>query len=140
MLYLDTSVLVTLFTPERESEAVKNWVLDRGTADFGISEWVVTEFLSAISAKIRMNVISREDAAAAEKQFSQSRRDLAMLNFENRYCADAGRFLRGQETALRANDALHLAIVSGASATLCTRDRRFADAIRSIGLPVEHLD
>lgn len=137
MLYLDTSIVVTLFTFEPATAATKDWVDRQDADDFAISEWVATEFFSALGTKVRIKAISPEAAAGAEMRFARYRDQFSIVDFHNRYFLDAGRYLMSRMTTLRANDALHLAIAAGSSATLCTRDRRFADAAAAIGHPVE---
>lgn len=82
MIYVDTSVLVALYTRESGSAAVANWYA--GCADELISAaWCVTEFASALSIKQRTRQI---DAAAAQLAWQQFERmcihDLRLVSVE----------------------------------------------------------
>jgi len=57
-----------------------------------------------------------------------------MLEVESQDFRNASACLRGWTTALRAADALHLAIAAGRGATLCSLDEPFVRAARQLGL------
>lgn len=48
----------------------------------------------------------------------------------------AARFLDNHTLGLRASDALHLAICADVGATMCTLDRRMAEAAPVLGVPI----
>lgn len=137
MNYLDASVVVTFLTLEPESENVKTWLAGCSPGQLAISAWVDTEYLSAIATKTRTGAISSAAAAAAEARFWRLRAQITVVEFRPVFFADAGRYLALRTTSLRAGDALHLAVAASVSATLCTRDRRFAEAATQLGRPVE---
>jgi len=67
MLYLDTSLLVAALTNETETERMQRWLGQQAEDDLAISDWVVTEFSSALSIKLRAGHIEpahRADALA----------------------------------------------------------------------------
>jgi predicted nucleic acid-binding protein len=67
MLYLDTSPLVAALTNETETERMQRWLGQQAEDDLAISDWVVTEFSSALSIKLRAGHIEpahRTDALA----------------------------------------------------------------------------
>lgn len=137
MLYLDTSVVVTFLTPEPSSQDTKEWITAHQNGGIAISDWVGTEFLSALAIKTRSGALTSANAMHAEKLFVKWRKQLVTVDFRTHFFADAGRYLAPRNTSLRAGDALHLAIAAAHSATLCTRDRGFAEAATQIGHAVE---
>ena len=62
-----------------------------------------------------------------------------LIEVERWHFASAADLLRRCKPPLRASDALHLAIAADAGATLCTLDRRMAEAGQALGLAVELL-
>ncbi len=129
MLYLDTSILITVLTAEADSARAQSWFLAQAPDVIAISEWVRTEVASALSIKIR------------RKEINHAERDVAMATFARLISevfhvfpvsvADfrmAGNFAGQSSLGLRAGDALHLAIADQNGATLVTRDRKLAEA------------
>jgi uncharacterized protein len=134
MLYLDTSLLVSLYATEPESERVERWVIDQDSTEFSLSEWVLTEVSSAFSLKLRreeLSAESRDDAISAIERFAA--RSTRLLPIDNRHFRSANAFCRNFETGLRAGDALHLAIATSYHADICTRDFKFWKAAQALG-------
>jgi predicted nucleic acid-binding protein len=134
--YLDTSVLVALLTPEAHSGRADAWVVQHGEEKLLISGWVEAEYAAAIAAKLRAGVLTPEARERVVSAFT----DLAASTFESAPPSHgtfdtAARFAGYPDAKLKAGDALHLAYAHGHSATLCTLDRRQADAGAVLSVP-----
>ncbi len=109
MVYLDTSAAVPLFVAEPASDQVDRWL---GACDVPLvsSDWIITEFASALSIKERSGTLAASDARAAWRNFEifcQSGLRLAPVS-RNAFEA-AAKMARAPAHGLRAGDALHLA-------------------------------
>ena len=135
MLYLDTSLLVAVLTNEAETERMQSWLGQQAEDDLAISDWVATEFSSALSMKLRAGHIEPTHRADALAMFTRLTTDnflvvpVSRLQFRT-----AARFADQHTLGLRAGDALHLAVCADHGATLCTLDRRLSDAGSVLGI------
>jgi predicted nucleic acid-binding protein len=135
MLYLDTSLLVAALTNETETERMQRWLGQQAEDDLAISDWVVTEFSSALSIKLRAGHIEPAHRADALAMFARLTTDnflvvpVSRLQFRT-----AARFADQHRLRLRAGDALHLAVCADHGATLCTLDRQLGDAGLVLGI------
>lgn len=134
-LYLDTSLLVAALTKERETARMQAWLGEQQPADLAISGWVVTEFSSALSIKLRVGHIDLAHRAEALAMFTRLCTEsftvlpIAAVQFQT-----AARFADQYALGLRAGDAFHLAICADHGATLCTLDRPLARAAEALGI------
>jgi predicted nucleic acid-binding protein len=136
-LYLDTSVLVSAFTDEARTPRTQAWLGEQNPDSLAISQWVVTEFSSALSIKLRAGQISVANRANALALFARvSVESFEFLPISGSQFRAAARFADEYALGLRAGDALHLAICAEHGATLCTLDRRLPDAGAALGVPV----
>jgi len=136
MLYLDTSLLVAALTNEAETGRMQHWLGQQPEDNLAISDWVVTEFSSALSIKLRTGQIMTGDRAAALTRFTRLATDsFIVLPVSRSQFRAAARFADQHALALRAGDALHLAICANHGAALCTLDRRLSDAGLVLGIP-----
>jgi predicted nucleic acid-binding protein len=103
-----------------------------------ISDWVVTEFSSALSIKLRMKHLSVEQRARAVSLFTNLKtRSLAIAPVTREHFQAAARFADQSGLGLRAGDALHVAVAAELGATLCTLDKRLAEAAVALGVSAE---
>ena len=128
MLYLDSSVAVALLVNEPHSDRVEAWFAARADEEIALSKWVETEVAAALSAKARHGSIDSRVLEEARAIFADLTRSARQLPVEARHFDLATRFASTPAALLRGGDALHLAIAFDAGATLCTLDRRQADA------------
>jgi hypothetical protein len=135
MLYLDTSLLVAALTNEAETGRMQSWLGQQAEDDLAISDWVTTEFSSALSIKLRAGHIEPAQRADALAMFTRLTTDsFAVVPISRLQFRIAARFVDQHTLGLRAGDALHLAVCADRGATLCTLDRRLSDAGSVLGI------
>ena len=134
--YLDASVLVRALTNEAGTAKTQAWLATEAAANGLISDWVVTEFSSALSIRLRTGRTGPLDRAAALAMFARlTAESFGMLTVNPNQFRTAARFADQYRLGLRAGDSLHLAICADHGATLCTLDRRLAEAGPVLGVP-----
>jgi predicted nucleic acid-binding protein len=139
MIYLDTSVVVPLFIAEPESEAVDAW-LDTCNDPLVSSDWLLTEFASALAIKLRKRELSEAKATAVRKEFDRFCSDVCITPVSRAAFREAAQLTRKYQNGLRASDALHLAVAMEIGATsLATLDNRMAENARCLMLSVESI-
>lgn len=131
-VYLDTSVLVSLFTADDHSSRAEAWLMQGH--DLIISQWAAAEFSSALSLQRRQGRITAADVDVAERAFD------GLLDREFRVETVGGADLLRARTIvlkdgfLKAPDALHLAIAERLGSAFATFDQTLHRAARSLGL------
>jgi len=134
-LYLDTSVVVAALTNEAGTARSLAWLEDQDSESLAISEWVRTEFSSALSIKLRTGQIEAAHRAEAAARFAHMiAESFVMLPITVTHFRVAARFADQHALGLRAGDAMHLAICSDHGATLCTLDRRLGAVGTKLGV------
>jgi len=141
-VYLDTSALAKLYIREGRSDELEAALV--GRRDLIVSDLAVTELTSAIARRARGGDLTGMDAALL---YQQVLHDLALGEFRRselteRVHREAERLLMslGRQVALRAADALHLALAADeGTRALITFDRQMKAAAAELGafeLPV----
>lgn len=128
MIYVDTSVLVALYTKEIRSTDVSRWYADC-TDELVSAVWCVSEFASALGIKQRTGQISDTEAQVAWVQFERMcANDLQLLTIEPGIFHRAAVLTLDVASGLRAGDALHLAVALNSKAkSIATLDNVLAN-------------
>ncbi len=117
MVYLDTSAAVPLFVPEPSSDLVDRW-LDACDIPIVSSDWILTEFASALSIKERSGTLSARNGKAAWRSFETfCQSGLRLAAVTRQAFEDAAKMARHPAHGLRSSDALHLAVARQIGAT-----------------------
>jgi hypothetical protein len=137
MVYLDTSAAVPLFVKEPASETVDAW-LESCTDPIISSDWIVTEFASALSIKVRRGEVNARQARAAWKDFGTfCDSGLRLLPVSRKAFKQAAVMALNTPSGLRSGDSLHLAMALEAGANaLSTADDALAKNAKAKGLKV----
>jgi predicted nucleic acid-binding protein len=136
-IYLDASVLMAVLAEEPASAAVRRFLRSH-REDRLISDFAAAEVASAIARLLRMRLQTVEEGSVRLADFDAWR--AAASSAADMHAADARlayAYVRRFDLALRAPDALHLAIAGRLDATLVTLDQRLATAARELGIAVE---
>ncbi|MDO8412990.1 MAG: type II toxin-antitoxin system VapC family toxin [Gallionellaceae bacterium] len=110
MIYVDTSVIVALLTVEPKTSDVLAWYT--GLQDVPTSsDWLLTEFSSATSIKLRTGQLSEANAKRVHKEFDLlAAGGLRLAPVSRSAYSQAAKMIKLHQHGLRAGDALHLAV------------------------------
>ncbi len=135
MVYVDTSVLVALFTNEATAERIVKWLATE-TRPLVSGDWCVTEFANALAIKQRTRQMSLKQSNAGWKVFSEfCTGSLRLLPLDRVVFSEAAQLVRKSKNGLRAGDALHLALaLRVGAATFFTLDVRLAESAKQYKL------
>lgn len=136
LLYLDTSAVVPLFVREASTERLRLFLERQDPDTLAISPWVQTEFASALSLRLRLGSLDEAVHAGASSQWEHFQEGVQSLDVTRRHFESAAAICRRHELAIRAGDALHLAVAAASGCALVTLDERMAKAAPEVGVPV----
>jgi predicted nucleic acid-binding protein len=127
MVYVDTSVIVALLTVEPRTQDMTAWyagLRDTPTC----SDWLLTEFSSALSIKLRTGQISEANAKRVRKEFELlTEGGLRIVPVSRSTFRRAAEMTGLHAHGLRAGDSLHLAVALELGAShMATLDRTLA--------------
>ncbi len=135
-LYLDTSAIIPTLVLEPTGPAIDRFIAGNRER-LAVSEFAATEVASAFSRLHRTGAMDRAETLLRLADFDTWR--AANTATPDITAADhrlAGLYVRRFDLALRAPDALHLAICARLGLTLVTLDRRLAAAAVALGVAV----
>ena len=141
MLYLDTSVVVSLVLNDTHSATVRKWFERKKREQFAISDWTRVEFASAVARLERMAQLDRGQADAARRAFrDEVESALEILPLHREDFGLAVDLLAVPPSGLRAGDSLHLAIARNAALPgFETLDETLARAAKLLKIPAHLL-
>lgn len=133
MCYVDTSVIVAMLTHEQKSATCIDWFKNQKQPPQS-SDWLITEFNSAISLKLRTGQLQKVQTAAILRTFETLiHGGIKLLPINREVYSQAGALIRSHPN-LRAGDALHLSVASGAGISeFVTLDNNQAKTAQSMG-------
>jgi uncharacterized protein len=134
-LYLDTSVLVAIFTKEVAAIDLVTFLMKETTSMPIVSVWGVTEFAAATSFKYSQGSIDEGLREAAHANFGSAQKTL--FNIAPVEASDffrAANFANTVSLRLRGGDALHLGIAARFNLPILTLDKRMKAAAQTLGL------
>lgn len=135
MIYLDTSVVVALLTPEERSAQALEWFA-QSREPLISSDWLITETHSALGIKQRHHGLSSEARQAAGEQFERLLQGgVELRSLDRERFRQAAELLQDPALGLRAGDVLHLAVALQSRCTrLASFDRRMQQAAKTLGI------
>ena len=138
MIYFDTSFLVPLFLPEATSRRVQQVLTEHQSDELTTSHWTRVEFSSMLAREVRTGGLPAQAARDADVQFETALAQSFTIVLPDRPDFDlCKRHLQQFDAALRAPDALHLAMASNRDARMFyTLDKKLIRAGKLLGLPV----
>ena len=136
MVYIDTSVLVAYYCPEKISDQVEKILVE--TSIPAISQLTDVELTSALARKIREKTLSKEDGKAVLAIFQTQidEKSYTYLPIQPKHFSTAMGWIAEFNTPLRTLDALHLAIASKNKAPLLTANKKLAESAKKLGVEV----
>ena len=125
MIYIDTSVWIAQHTAESKTRTVQDWVDGQDIEDFVCAQWVKTEYASGLSIKHRRGDLSDKQFALAHRLFAElCVAGPSWVSIRDDDFLEAAKLCSNAASALRAGDALHLAVAMRSGCTaLCSLDQ-----------------
>lgn len=134
MIYLDTSVLGAIFFREAGAAELVACFEKQRKQKLMISAWTLTEMASVGGIKVRTGAIDDETRQQALSNFQRfASRRFSLVEIEPADFRTAAVYI-DSPAALRAGDALHLAVTHRLGARLASLDLRMLAATERLGL------
>lgn len=133
-VYLDTSILVALFTNDAHTDRA-HALLRSKTPVVVVSDFAIAEFASAIARRVRMKDLTAKQANLCFANFDTwTAQAAAHTQTTGADILSAAGYLRRLDLSLRTPDAIHIAIVRRIDAKLFTFDEQMAEAGETMGI------
>lgn len=140
MFYLDTSAAVAAHTPEAATGRIQTWLRRTRADELRASRWVLTEFASALSLKLRTGALTADQRALVLANWTQFiTTEIRLIEVTPDAFDAATIFAARHDLGLRAGDALHLAVAVSSGCTVVTLDERMAKAAPELGVSVAEI-
>lgn len=135
MIYVDTSVIVALLTVEPRTQEVIAWYAGLSETPT-CSDWLLTEFSSALSIKLRTGQIGEANAKRVRKEFAlMAEGGLRIVSVSRGAFGRAAEMVKPHAHGLRAGDSLHLAVALELGASqMATLDRTLTTNAKRHGM------
>lgn len=139
MVYVDASVLVAYYCPEPMSEKVEAFLTTQTRPI--ISALTEIELFSAVSKKVRMKEMKREDGDRVVAKFLADMENgyYTYLSVKESHYRLARDWIGMFKLTLRTLDSLHLAIASSESSPIVTTDKTLSKSAKGLGLESIHI-
>jgi uncharacterized protein len=135
MVYIDTSTIVALLTSEPKTQDVVNWYAGLRDSPY-CADWLLTEFSSAVSIKLRTRQLTEAHAKLVRKEFNLLvTGGIRLVPVSRAAFKQAADMIKPHRFALRAGDSLHLAVALELGAShMATLDENLAKNAQRKGL------
>lgn len=135
MVYVDTSAIVALLTVEPNTQDVTAWYAGLREMPY-CADWVLTEFSSAISIKLRTRQLTETQAKLVRKEFNLlAAGGLRLVPVSRAAFKQGAELVKQHRHGLRAGDSLHLAVALELGAShMATLDGTLAENAERKGL------
>jgi len=135
MHYLDTSIIVPFYVPERKSTKVERFLTEQ--TDLSVSVLTEVEFVSAISKKVRIKELAVGDANRVTTLLQDHIDDayFLKLSLDHTHYELARDLLNRFDLTLNSLDALHLSVALSGKMTFVTLDKNLYKAAKTLGIP-----
>lgn len=138
-IYLDSSVLVALFTPDPFRDRANAFIRAEAPILF-TAGFALVEFSSAISRLFRMKLFTSADTQAVFTNFDDwSAREVHLVALDPSDLVSANASVRQLKLGLRAPDAIHLAIAQRLGLELATFDEQMTSAAKALRITTARL-
>jgi predicted nucleic acid-binding protein len=134
-VYLDASILVSFFAIDTLSSRAESVL--KTQSGVIVSNFAAVEFASALARRVRMRLLTEQEARIAFSTFDAwADRTAILVNMDNTDISAAAAFLRRLDLTLRTQDALHVAMARRLDAAVLTFDKQMREAARVLGVNV----